>query len=62
MVTRKYSYVNRRKSRRSSRRKSRRNSRRKSRSIRRQKCPKPCWPGYKRVKGKGCGKGSCKKK
>lgn len=25
-------------------------------------CPKKCWKGYKRVSGKGCGKGSCRKK
>tara|TARA_B100000131_G_C18062025_1_gene590865 strand:- start:27 stop:482 length:456 start_codon:yes stop_codon:yes gene_type:complete len=24
-------------------------------------CKQSCWPGYRRVKGKGCGKGSCKK-
>lgn len=26
------------------------------------KCKRSCWPGYRRVKGKGCGKGSCVKK
>jgi len=26
------------------------------------KCTRSCWPGYRRVKGKGCGKGSCVKK
>jgi len=23
------------------------------------RCPRKCWPGYRRVRGKGCGKGSC---
>ena len=26
------------------------------------KCKMKCWPGYRRVSGKGCGKGSCVKK
>ena len=26
-----------------------------------QKCNQPCWPGYRRVPGMGCGKGSCAK-
>ena len=26
------------------------------------KCARSCWSGYRRVKGKGCGKGSCVKK
>lgn len=26
------------------------------------RCPRKCWPGYRRVRGKGCGKGSCVKK
>ena len=26
------------------------------------RCPKKCWSGYRRVRGKGCGKGSCVKR
>jgi len=37
-----------------------RNSR-KSRKSKKTKCSLKCWSGYKRVPGKGCGKGSCKK-
>ena len=25
------------------------------------RCSRKCWPGYRRVRGKGCGKGSCVK-
>ena len=48
------------KSRKSKKRKSKsRKSRKKSRKS---KCSIKCWKGYKRVPGKGCGKGSCVKK
>ena len=76
MATRKYAYTRRikkyrkrtgrkkRKSKSRKRRKSKSKSRkrRKSKSRKRSgKCPKRCWTGYKRVPGKGCGKGSCTK-
>ena len=48
-----------RKKSRRSRKKSRRSRKRKKRSG--GKCPRPCWSGYRRVAGMGCGKGSCKK-
>ena len=73
MATRKYSY-RRKKPRRSRKRRTRRSrkrrtrrSRKKSRRSRKRKkrsggkCPRPCWSGYRRVAGMGCGKGSCKK-
>jgi len=45
-------------------RKSAKKSKRKStkKSKRKSKCSIKCWKGYKRVPGKGCGKGSCVKK
>ncbi len=65
MATRKYSYrrkrTGRKPKRRSRKRTGRKPKRRRSRKRRSGRCPKKCWKGYKRVPGKGCGKGSCTK-